>query len=295
MFSWRKKIALALGGGGARGVAHLGLLKVLEDNGYKPDIIVGTSFGSIIGAAYAVGKYSVVELIDKVEALIYSNEFKSMGLDVVGGSGRMNNISFINRWKHSINKIRFYTKLLNKKYIVENKKILAVLKLILPDINIEDLPIKFAAVGLDLKEKTHYIFEHGSLLKAVMASSCIPGIFEPVRIKGTSMIDGGWIIKVPVPIARTLGATDIIAVDVSNPVKKKVDYKSGLELMFIADRISQDMLKGLQILDADLILRPTIKKINWYNFHHFRRIVRYGEQEALKNLNEIKKIFKRIF
>ncbi len=293
MFLRRKKIGLALGGGGSRGIAHLGILKVFEDNNLKPDIIVGTSFGSIVGAAYATGKYTVPELIDEFESVIYSNEFKAMGLDVVGGQQGENNINFIKKLKSSINKIMFYNKLLNSKYIVENEKLMSVLKLILPDINIEDLPVKFAVVSLDLVTKTSYVFEKGPLLKAVLASSCIPGIFEPVKIKGRLLIDGGWIIKVPVPVARELGADKVIAVDVSNPPKKRVEYKSGLDMMFLADRINQELLKELQILNSDLIIRPMHKKINWYNFHQYRRIIRYGEDAAKKHLLQIKKVFKR--
>jgi len=116
VFFRRKKVALALGGGGARGIAHLGVLKVLEDNGLRPDVIVGTSFGALVGAAYATGRYHAKELIDKLESVIYSNEFKDMGLDVVGGQSEVSNISFINKLRTSINKFRFYNKLLNHNF-----------------------------------------------------------------------------------------------------------------------------------------------------------------------------------
>ena len=292
---WRKnKVALVFGGGGARGIAHLGFLKVLEKNNLKPDIIVGTSFGSIIGAAYSTGLNTINGLIGNIEALIYSDEFKQIGLDVVD-EHHESNFHFINKLKSSINKIRFYNKLLNNKYIIENDKLLSALKLIIPDINIEDLPVKFATVSLDVNMKTQVVFNKGSLLQAVLASSCIPGIFQPVSIGKLCLVDGGWINKVPVPIAEGLGADKIIAIDVSNPVKKKVQYKSGLDMMFVADRISQDMLKDIQMSTADIILRPISKKINWYNFYQFKKIIKHGERTAHDNLYKIKKIFHRSF
>ncbi len=291
---WRKKkVALALGGGAARGMAHLGVLKVLEEHGLIPDLIVGTSFGALIGAAYASKKYSISDLIDKLRFIIYSDEFKELGIGLINNIDRKKNIRLIKKLRSSFNELKFYHALFKKKYIVANSKFEKVVRLLLPDINIEDLPLKFGTVALDLRLKQEYLMDKGSLIKSVLASCCIPGIFQPVKMNNTLLVDGGWVNNVPVPFARRLGADKIMAVDVSNPFLKKIDYKSGLGLLWIADNITSKILKNYQILTADLVISPIVKKVEWFEFNRFNKIVEYGEKSALKHLDQIKKVFKK--
>lgn len=290
---WRRKFGLALGGGSARGFAHLGILKVFEQEGIKPDIIVGTSFGALIGAAYASHQYSMTDLIEQFRNALFSDEFKELGIGLLSKEEYKSNIHFVNQLRKSINKIRFYHALLNKKYIIENDKLENLIRSLLPDIQIEDLPIKFGAVALDLKKQEEFILDKGSLIKSVLASSCIPGIFEPVKMNKAVLVDGGWINKVPVPFARALGAQKIIAVDVSNPYYKKLYYKSGLGLLRFADGITSNILKNYQILTADLVLTPIVRQVDWFDFSKYKKLIKYGENCALKNIKKIKRIYKR--
>ncbi|MBU1076229.1 MAG: patatin-like phospholipase family protein [Spirochaetes bacterium] len=295
MFRWRNKRALALGGGSARGIAHLGFLKVLEDHNLMPDMIIGTSFGAMIGGAYASGHYTVSELIEKLKDLIFSDEFKEMGIGLITNADQESNIKFINQLRESIKKIKFYHALLNRKFIVSNDKLEKVLRIIIPDINIEDMPVKFAAVALDLKTKKEFLMDKGSLVRSILASSCIPGVFEPVNMKNMLLVDGGWINKVPVPFARSLGADKIIAIDVSNPFHQKVEYKSGLALLRFADSITANILKSYQIMTADLVICPIRSRVEWFEFGKYKKIIQYGEKAALLYLPQIKKIFRKHF
>ena len=179
----KPKIGLALSSGGARGVAHVGVLKVLEEAGIVPDIIVGTSMGAEFGGTYAAGIP-----ISQLEGLVRSTSFgrvaKSL-LPTIPWSG----------WS-SGNAIRRF------------------LKDLLGDRTIEELPIRFAAVVTDLESGQPITLTSGSLVEAIRASLSVPGLFTPVWLDGHLCIDGGVSNPLPVDAARALGADIVIAVDV---------------------------------------------------------------------------------
>ena len=180
-------------------------------------------------------------------------------------------------------------------YVISSEKIEKVFKLFIPDINIEELPLKFAAVALDLKSQKEIIITRGPLIKAVMASSAIPGIFAPIKFGNYFFVDGGWIDKVPAPAARKLGASKVISVDVGIVKRKKLSlkFKNGIELIMYADGITNSALKDLQILASDIIIAPQFTKGDWYDFSKFKKFIKLGENAATEKLKNLKKIFKR--
>jgi NTE family protein len=200
----KPKIGLALSSGGARGAAHVGVLKVLEEAGIVPDIIVGTSMGAELGGAYAAGIP-----ISELEALLQSTSFgrvvKSL-LPTVPWSG----------WS-SGNAIRRF------------------LRDLLGDRTIEELPIRFGAVVTNLESGLPITLTAGSLVEAIRASLSVPGLFTPVWLNGHLCIDGGVSNPLPVDAARTLGADVVIAVDVLvEPSEVKL---SGLPNIDIRERM----------------------------------------------------------
>ncbi|MBA3034662.1 MAG: patatin-like phospholipase family protein [Gammaproteobacteria bacterium] len=178
----RPVIALALGGGAARGFAHIGVIKELAASGIHPDIVVGTSVGSFVGALYA-GGYDAPAL-EKLASEMKEEELRDLIFPDRGFVKGERLQDFVNQ------------KLGNR--------------------SIEDLPIRFAAVATDLGDGSMAVFTRGNTGMAVRASSSIPGVFQPVRINGREYIDGGLVSPVPVNVARALGADLVIAVDIAN-------------------------------------------------------------------------------
>ncbi len=294
MFLFKKrKTGLALGGGAARGIAHLGVLKVLEKYNFKPDIVVGTSMGAIIGAIYACKKYSSIdELIEILYDVLQSEEFESLGFDIFEENDSEDNNKVLGKFRYIIKRIILFEKMFKaKNHIIDGKKFEDVLKLFLPNVDIEDLPIKFATVALDIKTGEEVIINSGSLIKAVMASSSIPGIFPLVKYKNYCLVDGGWVDKVPAPAARRLGANKVVSVDVSITSKREsIDFKNSLEFMLYVDSITNDILKDLQSLSSDIVIYPKFAKDDWYDFAKFHRFIEFGEKAALEKISDMKKI-----
>ncbi len=290
---YKRKTALVLGGGAARGFAHLGVLKIFEKNNFSPDLIVGTSMGAIIGAAYASGKYNnTAELIFKIKEILNSDEFEELGLNLLEKSERKK-ITFIDKLKNTYFKFNFYRKILNNTHIFENKIFNRILKKLIPDINIEKTKIPFAAVALNFKTGKEVILTDGSLIKAVMASSAIPGIFKPINYNRMLLIDGGWANKVPASAARKLKAKYVIASDVSREIKlTNIKNKNGLELLLTADDITSNILTDLQLLSADLVIHPLFKDADWYDVSKIDKFISLGETETIKNLLKLKYYFK---
>lgn len=191
------KLGLVLGSGGARGLAHIGVAQVLAEKNLKPDVIVGTSIGSVVGAAIAAGT------MDRVERF-------AAEIDLARAAGL------------------FFEFGMHRDGFIKGKKVMECLGKLLPDCAIEDLPIRYAAVATDIGTGEPVVFEKGSLLTAIRASISIPGVFTPVKIGSRQLVDGGVSSPVPIITARDLGADKIIAVNVDNsdacPYNSRADH-----------------------------------------------------------------------
>jgi NTE family protein len=177
------KIGYALGGGAARGLSHIGVLKVLHEQGISPDIIAGTSVGALIGALYAGGLEPA-----EIEQLV-------LGLD----------------WKKLLYLVDMTLPLTG---LLQGKRVVSLLKSILGDATFSQLRCDFACVATDIVSGEQVVLCDGSLIEAVRASISIPGIFTPVAIKGRYLVDGGLINTVPVSVCREMGAKYVIGVNV---------------------------------------------------------------------------------
>ena len=177
----RPRIGLALGGGGARGWAHIGVLNALDEHGLKPDIVCGTSIGALVGGIYAAGKV------------------RELG-EWVGGLGRRDVISLVDF-------------MIGGGGVIGLRRLMRLYREHLGEPRIEDLDIAFAAVATDLEAWSEVWLRSGSLLSAIRASIAIPGIFTPVHLDGRWLMDGGVVNPVPVSLCRALGADLVIAVD----------------------------------------------------------------------------------
>jgi NTE family protein len=247
------KIGLALGGGAARGFAHIGVIKALEAQGIVPDIIVGTSAGAVVGALYASG-LSGFDLqkvaLDIDEAQIGDWSLPDRG--VFKGEALQN---FVNR-------------------AVGNRPL-------------EKLPRSFSVVATDLKSGESVLFRSGNTGMAVRASSAVPGVFQPVNINGRDYVDGGLVSPIPVRAARSLGANFVIAVDISaNP--RDARTSSTFEVLLQTFAIMGQSISRYEKTEANIVIRPVTAELPATDFAGRHRAVLEGEKAAAAAMTEIR-------
>jgi NTE family protein len=286
-----KKIGLVLGGGGARGLAHIGILKVLEKEKIFPDIIVGTSIGSIVGGALASGM-KAEELEKKVVSFLKSDLFKSSELKAMGDaeSGAEQRVSRRIQ-TYFKTKIRL-AQALFRPGILPIKDMEKFINFFIPDIQIEETAIPFRAMATDLKTGELVIFRKGSLRRSLLASSAVPGALPPVEINGKQCSDGGIICTVPVRSAFKEGADVVIAIAVDKDVSLATELQTAMDIYARSGEIQGFHLKQYDLERADLVISPELGNIHWTDFSQYKRLISLGESAALKKLPEIKKISK---
>ena len=253
-------VALVLSGGAARGYAHIGVIKVLEENGLKPDIIVGTSAGSIVGALYASG-LTALELEAALAQLDRSafTDFVLPGLGFLPGEMGFVRGDKLHRFVDARLKVH----------------------------HIQDFPIRFAAVATDLNGGNAVAFNAGDAGLAVVASSAVPGVITPVEIDRHYYGDGQIASPMPVGIARALGAKIVIAVDVIYPPEHAF-LSSAAGVLFQAFAISTHRLKQHELMGADIVIAPELGKTSGqWGFSERERLVAAGYETARKHLAEI--------
>ena len=247
------KVALVLGGGAVRGFAHIGVIKTLEAHGIVPDMVVGTSAGSVVGALYA-GGYTGFEL----QKIAFQLEQDSVGDWVLPDRG------FI--------KGEMLQNFINK--ALQNRPI-------------ERLNKPFAAVTTELQTGEMTVFRRGNTGMAVRASSSIPGVFQPVKIEGREYVDGGLVSPVPVRAARSMGADIVIAVDISGK-PKNVRLNDTIDIFLQAFNIMGQTIGRYELAEADVVIRPQTGTIGATEFDQKHLAIMEGEKAALAALSLIR-------
>jgi len=247
------KIALVLGGGAARGFAHIGVIKALEAQGIVPDIIVGTSAGSVVGTLYASG-YNGFEL----QQLAIQMEEKQ-----------------VSDWS------------LPNRGVIKGEALQDFINHAVKQTPLEKLPRLMAVVATDLHSGEMVVFRTGNTGMAVRASSAVPGVFQPVAFGGHEYVDGGLVSPVPVRVARSLGADFVIAVDISSkPQNNKTE--SSFEVMLQTFAIMGQTISRNELPGADVVIRPSIPGLSATGFNDRHLAVLEGEKAAAAILPELK-------
>lgn len=280
-------LGLALGGGGARGLAHIGVLKVLEKEGVEIHAITGCSMGSIVGGLYAHFKNS-----SQVESFIMdfltNSEFKELGISDLSDDVK-NDKGYIEEFFDYIStRVRAVRTLTNPSYFSEETtdKIFSFI----PDVLIEDFDINFSAIATDIISGQEINFTRGSLREVVKASSAIPGVFPPVNIGAYQLVDGSASESVPVGKVKEIGADRVLAVDVTRSLHSTDMPDNVFDILYRTADITSYHLSEIRLKEADLIIRPKVKKLKWVDFHKAEKIIRSGEQITRNNIEEIRRL-----
>jgi NTE family protein len=280
------KVGLALGGGAARALAHIGILEVLREKDVPIDIITGTSMGAIIGAMYATNP-DMEALREKIFSYLESDAFKVAKFDFMREKDAVEGEGIFFKVSQLARRGFFYTLTMTKKAFVSEEVSQRNFAFLVEDMAIEDFPIRFAAVALDLVSGEEIILHEGSLRQAMAATCAIPGILHPVEMAGRVLVDGGWIDAVPVEAAYRMGADFVIGVDVCNNLNGYEELGSGLDIVFRADAITRQVLSNEQLRKADIVLTPETRKIHWADFSQAAEVIQRGRREAEAHVGEI--------
>ncbi|QWG16707.1 patatin-like phospholipase family protein [Bradyrhizobium sediminis] len=297
----RPVIGLALGGGAARGFAHIGILRTLLAHGIVPNVVVGTSIGAVIGGAYAAGQLDALE-----------------------------------EWARSLqprNILGYLDIRLNGSGLIGGEKLASQLEAAIGPTLIEDLPLKFATVATEVRTGHEIWLTHGRMVDAMRASYALPGIFSPVLVGNRWLVDGALVNPVPVSAARALGAEIVIAANLSSDVFthsttiyahgqtadapgaaiEPVPPKRGFGRLFSAERtmkreffggggrpgISSVMVDAFNIMQdritrarlagdpPDMLITPRVGQIGWFDFHRADDLIAFGTRAAERAIDSI--------
>ncbi len=282
------KVGLVLSGGGAKGLAHIGALKVLEDAGVRVDYIGGTSMGAIIGALYASG-YSAREL----DSIFRTINFNELIQDQLPRSAK----DFHEKEKEARYALTLPFddfKISFPSAISKGQNVYNLLVKLLYHVNhitdFSQLPIPFFCMATDVETGEPVILNQGYLPEAIAASGAFPSLFEPLEINGRVLIDGGVVNNYPVNEVRTMGADFIIGIDVQDGLESRDDLKSALSILLQINnyRTVNDMKKKES--ETDLYIKPAIGDFTVISFNDGKQIVENGEKAALEKLTELKEL-----
>ncbi|MES2099856.1 MAG: patatin-like phospholipase family protein [Pseudomonadota bacterium] len=247
------RIGLALGGGAARGFAHIGVLQVLEENGIKPDLVAGTSAGSLVAALYASGKTGaeLAALADSMDESAFT-DWSFPGRGLIRGEGLA-------------------------KYVRDHTG----------GLRIEQMRLPLGIVATDLDSGEAILFQRGDPGVAVRASSAVPAVFQPVRIGLREYVDGGLVAPVPVRFARQMGAELVIAVDISaapdgNPTG------DAMRMLLQTFAIMGRSINGFELRDADVLLRPKLPHVSGADFTARKRAIQAGREAMQSQLAQLR-------
>ena len=252
----RKKIGLALSGGGARGFSHVGVLKVLVESGIPIDMIAGTSAGSIVGGCFAAGMS-----IDQIGAMSALIRYSSVMLPTIGMGG-----------------------------MFSNAPMGVLLAKNLPVKNIEDTGIPFAAIAFDLATSDMVVMKTGDLVTAIRASCSVPGVFAPVRdLEGRVLVDGGVVSPLPINIVREMGADIVIGVDLlASGSSFRVNSRTSLGIMLQSTMRLLQVASESEHRNADVVIQPAIAHLRPDQINRRDEFIALGESVARENLDQIK-------
>lgn len=229
-----QKVGLALGGGGARGLAHIGILKVFQEEHIPVNAIAGASVGALIGALYSAG--------------VPTSRLETMARDI--GWNALTNYSRVS-----------FLRLLVTQKLLSTDRMESYLQERMGDVRFDELKIPFSCVATDLQTGERVIFREGKVALAARASATIPGLFEPVVFRHRYLVDGGLVGNIPTDLAKAMGAELVVAVDISSDFSK-FDPKNVLSTVSQAILIQSALLSQSAVKEADWVIRPAMQEIS---------------------------------
>ena len=249
------KLGLALGGGAARGFAHIGVIQVLEEAGLRPDFVAGTSAGSVVAALYASGKTGA--------------QLQQIGESMEEAA------------------ITDWTLPVFNSGILRGDALARYVNQQVGGRSIENMTVPLGIVATDLYSGEMMVFQKGDAGKAVRASSAVPAIFQPVKISGRSYVDGGLVSPVPVRAARSMGAQVVLAIDISSPPDSSGSDNTITVLLQTASIMGKS-INAFELKEADVVVRPDLRAVSSADFSSRKKAIEAGRRAMLELLPQLR-------
>lgn len=280
------KTALVLGGGGARGLAHIGVLKALEEEKIPIDLIVGCSAGALLGAMYAqTPNANLVER--KLISYITREGDKDLGFNFLRRH-KPSSDDYLQQFFRSVQQRVFLNLFANKMSILKKERLEHTVKYLIKPGSIQDTKIPFACNATDLVSGKPVLITEGDIHTAICASSAIPGYFPPVEINGKKLVDGAVTYNLPIKFAQALGAEFVIAVDVHSQISHETDFRNLFDVILRSSAIAGSLLTEETAHYADIVISPTVTSFQWFDFMEYKKLIRAGQEAMWLHMDEIK-------
>lgn len=253
------KVGIALGSGGARGFAHIGVLEVLRTEGIPIDMLIGSSMGAVVGAVYACG--GDLCMAGKLAALLKERSYLDMAIPREG--------------------------------FIKGERFQELIRIVTKDMTFEQAILPFACVAVDLESAEVLILSEGKIHEAVRASISIPGIFVPHRYGGRMLVDGGVVERVPVHGARKMGADFVIGVDVGYKGGKRAPAKNVLDILNYTIELMQWEIAKERVNTADMMITPPVENINPLSNSQAEECIEIGRRSAEAAIPQLRELLEK--
>ncbi|HDM09289.1 MAG TPA: hypothetical protein ENF92_02095 [Desulfobacteraceae bacterium] len=284
----RKKIGLALGGGGARGMAHIGVLRVFEKQGIPIDIIVGTSIGALVGACYACG-FDSFDLERRVDDFLNTPDFQNSAFKNIKEIQKSKKLSFTQKIQAFFKNQFILTYAMFRAGILQYEDFQAMVDFFVPDVRIEDCNPPFRAVAADIASGQAVVLSRGPLRKAVMASCAVPAAVPPVDFDGRLLCDGGVVHLVPTTVARDEGAEFVVAVSVNSDIRSSDEFYSAMDIYVRSTEIMCYHLEKCRLEKADVVIHPEVGDLHWTDFTLASDLIEFGVAATEQKIRDIRR------
>ncbi|MFQ5602976.1 MAG: patatin-like phospholipase family protein [bacterium] len=286
----RPKIGIALGGGGARGCAHVGVLKVLEKENIPIDMLAGTSIGAVVGSIYATtGQAKKVE--QRFNEFLVSEEFKKSGLDLFKRKEPVEN--FFGQVAKLVKERVVVNLAQSKPSLVSGKRLQTAMEFLIPEGRIEETKIPFITIASNILNGQPVVFRDGDLRATVGASASIPGFLPPYEVNGFLLVDGSVVCPAPIEPLREMGADIVIAVDVGQQLNEHPDLDNVINIIFQTNHMTARHY-NLQLLKlADVVIRPNVGLVHWSEFKLLNYMIEEGERVTREALSKLRKVMRK--
>ncbi len=285
----KPRIAIALGGGGARGCAHIGVLRVLQKHQIPIDFITGTSIGAVVGSIFTTTA-DAAQVQERFAAWLISDEYKKSGLELFKRKEPAEN--FFGQVATNIKQRVVVNLAQSKLSLVGGKRLRKAMDFLIPDGRIEDTKIPFYPVASNILTGEEVVFREGDMRTLVGASASIPGFLPPYKINGYLLVDGSVVCPIPVVLARNLGADIVIAIDVGQKLNDNPNLDNVISVMFQTQHMTARHY-NLHLLDqADVVIRPDVGLVHWSEFKLLNYMIEEGERVAEEAIPELRQMIK---
>ena len=292
---FRRKVTLALGGGGARGLAHLGVIEVLVKAGYEIERIVGISIGSLAGAMYAF-EPNIKKLQSKAMTYLSSSRFEAHQKTLHGdrpASSEGSLFSWYQQIKNYLRGHQIFRRVVTRSSMLPGLVLQEIVLELLPEEDIQQAKIPLSIVAMDLRGGHRIVLEQGSVQDAVQASSAIPGIFPPVELGDFQLCDIGVICSLPLIVAQHYQPTCLITVDVSSGLNPILGCETAIDVLMRVDEIGEHLFRQQIRSEGDFLIHPQVQDVEWSDFSSAHQMIVAGRKATDAMLSRLEEWWKQ--